>query len=156
MDSCASSHITYQHEDFDPSTFATVKQHLVVGDNRSVPITGRGTVTITNGNRQLTLSNVAFVPTFKCKLISGIALDEAGCEYRAKDGVVTIFDEDGDELFRCERRKGTKEAFALALTSLETWHRRYGHINTTALKKTGDLVVGLEDLEAGRNVQCEA
>ena len=154
LDSCASSLITYQREDFDD--FASVQQHLVVGDNRLVPITGRGTVTIKTGSNSLTLPNVAFVPTFKCKLISGIALDEAGCEYRAKDGVVTIFDEYGGELFRCERRKGTKEAFALALTSLETWHRRFGHINSSAVKKTKALVDGMEDLEMGSTVRCEA
>lgn len=127
-------------------------------------VIGRGTVRkickTTNGVAELVFKNALHAPDLTSNLISINKFDQAGFNVTFGGGVVRFQDPSGREVM-CG--KGTSGMYLLSTfsgtgapsamiaksqlkpTSLEVWHRRFGHASVTAIRNalSKDLVDGL-------------
>jgi hypothetical protein len=93
VDSAASLHYCHERDMFD--AFEPVKgKHVILGDGRRIPVTGRGTLKVTvpvfGGLSAGTLTNVQYTPDMAVNLLSVPSLTSAGLEVRFKDRDCTI------------------------------------------------------------------
>ena len=147
--------ITYQHE--DNITVAGV-------GNIKAQVAGRGTVELLstcNGHTYcLQLKNVLHIPTNRNSLLSLGRWDDAGGSYTCQNGVLTLTSADNKKL--AEGIKGANNLYKMqvkvrkmpqnnssdaeppigqtfevkdANQTWETWHKRYGHVSYSGLRR---------------------
>lgn len=168
IDSGASHHVCSLSgvcEDYTPCSDRTIR----VGDGAAAQVDGVGSVRVEAGQSVLKLTNVLFVPTMMVNLVSLSALYADG--YRVnfdEDGKgCDVVDLQGTRVARAPLRGGlfvieSAKAFvatAAAVSSLDLWHRRMGHVSCDVLKAmvAREAVVGVPPLSgAEADHVCEA
>jgi len=150
LDTGATNHMTGNRDalaSLDESVHGAVR----FGDGSTVQIQGIGVVTIAgkNGEHRV-LTEVYFIPTLRCNIVSLGQLEEAGCHVEIDNGVLKVF----------ERRQAAQQQFGVLIRAVRRnmlyvlklnltvpvcllskmeemawlWHARYGHLNFRALK----------------------
>ena len=89
LDSGATAHMTPDRSVLSGFTPSKRVHHVSMGNGSPEPCLGVGSVTLMVGRKLLKLSNVLLVPALKHNLLSGSALDNAGCSSLGKGGVCT-------------------------------------------------------------------
>ena len=125
---------------------------IIVGDNRDVAVTGRGSVKLrllANGcTNILTLNNVALVPDLGINLVSTGRLESQGLRFITENGVTQVNYK--DELIGVARRKNSnpylyefdlasKDKVLVAKPSKKVswtiWHKRLAHLSGNYMSK---------------------
>jgi transposase InsO family protein len=157
-DSATTSHVANQRETF--TTYRPQSSASVAGvGGTMVVVEGRGTVELESecgGTKYiLELHDVLHIPTNKNNLLSLGRWDAAGSEYKSKGGVMTLITKDGrtvatghkviNNLYKMQVTVRTAkdnapigaQTFAATepLESWETWHKRFGHVSYSGLKR---------------------
>ena len=166
IDSGATAHMTS-----DPRAIFNlkrVKANVFMGDGTPLEIKGRGElkiITNVKGKRQeLTLTNVALVPELQNTLISVTKLMEHDLKiefskkecliYRQNQVIASGVRENNllrlNGSIKTHNDEQEKMQFTKSdETSIETWHRRLGHLGYESIKelKNKSMVIGLEELK---------
>jgi hypothetical protein len=175
-DSGSSSHITKIRSAL--TDYVPLSEHRVLGIGKeSLEALGKGTIELvsTFGNRQIRakFKNVLYVPSASNNLISITRLDKEGGKALMGDGKVTLSVKGGRTIVKGHMTKGLYKLDTQAQlypktqvqtvrerlkTDWMTWHRRYGHIACSGLKRLcqENLVDGLEVDQNSPIVDCEA
>ena len=183
-DTATTSHITHQREAF--SSYTPLGKSSVTGvGGKEAAVIGKGTVelvsTFSGQKFNLLLQNVLHVPGTRNNLISLGRWDAAGGRYVGGKGKITLITQNGQQV-----AQGTKidnnlykmrltlrnshsllsESPTMPLTFIgcepvlnwETWHRRFGHVAYSGLRKLLDkkLVDGLHVDEHSPTPDCIA
>jgi hypothetical protein len=130
--------------------------------SRCGEIHGIGAVALAGKNSDhRVLTEVYYIPSLKCNIVSLGQLEEAGCRVEIDHGILTVFERrrsDTDKLgilIRAERRnrlytlkmKVTLPVCLLSKMDEEAWlwHARYGHLNFRSLCDLGakEMVEGI-------------
>jgi hypothetical protein len=140
----------------------SVRGAVRFGDGSKVEICGIDAVTIAGKNQEhRVLSEVYYIPSLKCNIVSLGQLEEGGCRVEIDKGVMTVLereqtcDKNVGVLIRAER-KNQLSMMQVQITSPVSlmskmedtswlWHARYGHLNFKALHELGarGLVEGM-------------
>jgi hypothetical protein len=160
LDTGATNHMTgcrASLADLDESVRGAVK----FGDGSTVEICGVGAVTMSGKNQEhRVLTEVYFIPSLKCNIVSLGQLEEAGCRVEIDKGVLEVFAPASSGVprpvvIRAERRSRlyimnvnlTSPVCLLSKIEEEAWrwHARFGHLNFRALQSLGSqgMVDGL-------------
>ena len=139
----------------------TIQGAVRFGDGSTVKIQGVGAVTIAGKNQEhRVLTEVYFIPSLRCNIVSLGQLEEAGCRIEIDKGVMVVFDREQPGasrgvVIRAERQnrlyvmKVNLTTPICLLSKIEEeawrWHARFGHLNFRALHDLGvnDMVDGL-------------
>lgn len=130
LDTGATSHMFRDRAFFKQYTQA--KSHddaetISVGDQKNVPVVGRGTLTLKcqlpEGVRTVVLHGALHVPRLGMNLVSLGTLQRKGATFRSTAQGLAI-DMEGEELLRA-----TLSGTLSASGSLRLWHRRLGHLH---------------------------
>ena len=130
----------------------SVRGAVRFGDGSKVEICGIGAVTITGKNQEhRVLSEVYYIPSLKCNILSLGQLEEGGCRVEIDNGVMMVMERQNkgsksrSVLIRAERRNRlyimqVKITSPVCLLSKMDdiswlWHARYGHLNFRALRE---------------------
>ena len=153
LDTGATNHMTGCREAL-ASLDDSVRGAVRFGDGSMVEIHGLGAVTLAGKNSDhRVLTEVYYIPSLKCNIISLGQLEERGCRVEIDRGVMTVFErsKQGTDqlgvLIRAERRNRlytlkVKVASPVCLLSKMDdeawlWHARYGHLNFRSLRDLG-------------------
>ena len=153
LDTGATNHMTGCRSSL-ASLDESVRGSVRFGDGSRVEICGIGAVTITGKNQDhKVLSEVYYIPSLKCNIVSLGQLEEGGCRVEIDDGVMQVFERRQDQnqpravLIKAERRNRlytmkvnlTKPVCLLTKMEEEAWlwHARYGHLNFRSLRELG-------------------
>ncbi len=158
VDSCASEHMCSDRAVF--TSLVRGSSTILLGDNSTLAVEGVGEVRMSwkRSNRKpfdANVTNVHFVPSLKTNLLSVSALLKKGCEVRFdqngchiyRDGEVIGLGKPEGDLFRLELASTT---YALAagqieqVKPLEVWHRRFGHLGVTDVRKLESVTTGMQ------------
>ncbi|KAK9100212.1 hypothetical protein Scep_023642 [Stephania cephalantha] len=144
LDSACSNHMCGNKEFFDELDESMLTE-VKFADDRKLPVKGKGRILIQleNGDHQY-ISDVLYVPTLTCNLLSLGQLLEKGYKVDFKDSHLTVFDSKGmkilksplkNRLFQIEIKIESYPCFK-SIVSDESWlwHLRYGHLNFESLK----------------------
>ena len=146
-----------------------------LGDGRVLKAFGRGRVklkvSVSNCSKSHVLYDVLFVPDLAYNLISVSSIGktndmitvfcESGCEVKTTDGKVVATGTRRGKLYYLDCVDGNHEVVNIketACTTVDDWHRRYGHLSETSLRKLSNegLVDGF-DFDTSRKLSfCEA
>ncbi len=162
LDCGATSHMFCDRSYFTDLTPISEHESISVGDNRDVPVAGRGTVSfrsqLPGGYRTIVLKDALYIPNLAANLVSLGTLQRNGAVFESiENGVkVTL---GGDELFRASfvgisgtlyhistvQIQSVSAYVAAVSPSLRTWHRRMAHLNLEAIRNMirKDMVDGL-------------
>jgi len=140
----------------------TVKGAVRFGDGSKVEICGIGAVTIAGRNQDhRVLSEVYYIPSLKCNIVSLGQLEEGGCRVKIEHGIMKVFErpqqgiQDRGVLIKTERKNRlyimkVKLTTPVCLVSKMNdvawlWHARYGHLNFRSLREPSarKMVVGM-------------
>lgn len=145
----------------------TFRNTVKFGDNSTVSVLGKGTVTFQTKGNSHSVSNVLFVPDLKSNLLSVGQLQEKGYEISIKDGVCRIQDEKlgliaqvkmtANRMFPLYLHHTILSYFAAKLKDTAwLWHLRYGHLSFGGLKtlQQKNMVAGLPKFESPSEI-CE-
>lgn len=148
----ATNHMTGCRESM-ASLDKSVRGAVRFGDGSTVEIHGIGAITIAGRNQEhRVLTEVYFIPSLKCNIVSLGQLEEGGCHVEIDDGILKVFEcrQAGKErgvLIRAERRnrlyimKVNLTSPECLLTKMDgvawLWHARYGHLNFRSLHELG-------------------
>ena len=122
------------------------------GDGSTVEIQGIGAMAIARKNdKHRVLTEVYYIPSLKCNIVSLGQLEEAGCRVEIDIGVMEVFErrqaaqQQLGVLIRAERKnrlyvmKPKLTSPVCLLTKMEDvswlWHARYGHLNFRSLRE---------------------
>ena len=158
LDSAATSHMFYDADHFTQYV-PVVGKSIEVGDGRSLPIAGRGSITfksrLPNGIRTVVLHGVHHVPQLQMNLISLSKLECKGASGSFGGGGIKVV-VGKDELFRMTLLNGfywidravpgTGVAYVTSSSgSLHLWHWCMGHLHLDAIQQLArkDMVDGL-------------
>ena len=159
LDSGASTHVCNTPSLFE--NIKTEKTSVLVGDNREVTVTGRGTVKLREKAddeiNTLVLKNVALVPELGVNLVSTGRLESQGFKIVSEKGVSSIFlndeligcaNRDKNDSFLYEFENFSKESIVesdsreklLVINSSDKddcslWHQRLGHLSGDYMRK---------------------
>ncbi|CAM8938448.1 unnamed protein product [Rhodiola kirilowii] len=124
----------------------TASENVYMGNNNVCKVMGMGSINLklTNG-KLVTLTKVRYVPGLRRNLISLGALDDSGCSYNAKNGVLAVCKNDRQVLTGNKTGSvyildgsyhgGTKEACpAVCEDATVKWHLRLGHMSQKGLE----------------------
>jgi len=161
LDTGATNHMTGCRSSL-ASLDESVRGSVRFGDGSRVEICGIGAVTIAGKNQDhKVLSEVYYIPSLKCNIVSLGQLEEGGCRVEIDDGVMQVFERRQDQnqpravLIKAERRNRlytmkvnlTKPVCLLTKMEEEAWlwHARYGHLNFRSLRELGakEMVEGM-------------
>lgn len=146
LDSAATAHISHNHSLFSNYTPCTDSSVVITGAG-PLPVAGYGTVLVTDPNRSATvaLHGVMHVPTCPVNIVSTTELNQEGGTFTTTKTSATIKAFQGTTLTTHKHYKGIfiLNAFFpsevcyihLANDTLETWHRRFGHVGYDTLKR---------------------
>lgn len=139
----------------------SVRGAMRFGDGSTVEICRVGAVTMAGRNQEhRVLTEVYFIPSLKCNIVSLGQLEEAGCRVEIDKGVLVVLEREQPGVargvvIRAERKnrlylmKVNLTSPVCLLTKMEEeawcWHARYGHLNFRALRDLGvkEMVEGL-------------
>jgi len=149
----------------------TVQGTVRFGDGSTVEIQGLGAVALAGRNNDhRVLTEVYYIPSLKCNIVSLGQLEEGGCRVEIDHGVMTVFErrqKDAERLgvlIRAERRnrlyvmKVNLMAPVCLLTKMGEeawlWHARYGHLNFRSLHDLGaqQMVEGMPLIQRAEQV----
>ena len=160
-DSGSTNHITNRRElfsSYEPTPEATV--HGVGG--KIIQVEGRGTVKLIaqygTRKRTLYLEKVNYIPSNKYNILALGRWDSHGRRYQASNGNLILYDHDDVPVLKGQKINSNIYKFQLSPSdasnetsdkqytfscneskqSWETWHRRFGHVSYTGLKKLLD------------------
>lgn len=173
LDSGCSNHMCGTKEwfiDFDSS----FRQHVKLGDDRRMPVEGKGNLRLEiNGITQV-ISSVYFVPGLRNNLLSVGQLQQKGLRIIIEDDMCEIWHNQQRRLIMHSTMstnkmfvvlatvrgpKGELEANLMQNTvekEEEIWHKRFGHLNHSSLVTLAEkeMVVGLPKISI-EGVVCE-
>jgi transposase InsO family protein len=146
LDTGAMNHMTGNRE--------SVHGAVRFGDGSRVKICGIGAVTITGRNKEhRVLTEVYYIPSLKCNIVSLGQLEEWGCRVEIENGVLQVFErretaqKERGILIRAERRnrlyllKVNLTTPVCLITKMDEdawlWHAWYGHLNFRSLRDLG-------------------
>ena len=158
VDSGCTNHMTYDQELFrelDRSEVSKVK----IGNGEHITVKGKGTVAIESCTGTKLITDVLFVPDIDQNLLSVGQLLEKGFKVIFEDKQCLIKNANDKEVFRIKMRgksfsldliKEEQAAYPIAMSNIETWHKRLGHFHHAAVlsMQRKQLVQGLPHLEA--------
>lgn len=115
------------------------------------------------------LTEVYFIPSLKCNIVSLGQLEEGGCRIKIDDGVLKVFElhqavnQKRGVLIQAERRnrlyimKVNLTSPVCLVTKMDEawlWHARYGHLNFRSLHDLGakDMVEGIPMIRRAEQV----
>jgi hypothetical protein len=153
LDTGATNHMTRNHAALtalDESVHGAVR----FGDGSRVKICGIGAVTVTGRNKEHhVVTEVYYIPSLKCNIVSLEQLEEGGCRVEIENGVLQVFErqeaaqKQRGVLIRAERRnrlyllKVNLTTPVCLITKMDEdawlWHPRYGHLNFRSLRDLG-------------------
>lgn len=153
VDSGASVHLCVNNEWMENISPDCELKEIIVANDTKVPVKCMGDVSLTtkcvNGNFQISVKNVVCVPELATNLLSvaqlikngnTVKFDTKGCQiYNKQEELVATAD-----LIQNVYRLNIDRSACCLLTSGETWHRRFGHINSADLNKMKKAVDGLD------------
>lgn len=160
LDTGATNHMTRSRASL-ASLDESVRGAMRFGDGSTVEICGVDAVTMATRNLEHhVLTEVYFIPSLRCNIISLGQLEEAGCRVEIDKGVLEVFKPIQSEdtrtiVIRVEWRnrlyvmKVNLTSLVCLLTKIEedAWHRhaQFGHLNLRALHDLGakEMVDGL-------------
>ena len=144
-----------------------------VGDDRKLPVLGKGTVALTNVksdiNSTVSLTETLHVPGLKKSLISVSALDDHGCTINFRKGKCEVYpSNDGLVLFSGTKVSDGSQLYQLDLeieteanlvdykhqNDLELMHYRFGHCHDAAIRKLPELTDGLNRISSNQRPFC--
>jgi hypothetical protein len=143
----------------------TIRGAVRFGDGSTVEICGVGAVTMAGRNKEhRVLTEVYYIPSLRCNIVSLGQLEEAGCRVEIDKGVMEVFEREQPGaargiLIRAERKnrlyvmKVNLTSPICLLTKMEQeawrWHARFGHLNFKALRELGSkgMVEGLPQIK---------
>lgn len=145
LDSGASKHMSFRREWF--VEFNESSEFVSLGDDSTCEVKGRGTILIKRSvnNEWLDgkLEDVLYVPSLRKNLFSTGVCTTKGCVLELETNNVRVYRENvliaygikqENNLFRMMFKVTRKtEVNSASLNSLETWHKRLGHINRRSL-----------------------
>lgn len=159
VDSGATTHMCNDETLFtDMNVVNDVK--VSMGDGRVLKAFGRGHVKLNVSNRsEHVLCDVLYVPDLAYNLLSVSSLGkadglitvfcESGCEMKTTEGKVVATGTRSGKLYYLDLNGGKRKegnVMETVCTSVNDWHRRYGHLGETSLKKLSNegLVDGFD------------
>jgi len=171
LDTGATNHMTGCRSalaTLDESVWGAVR----FGDGSTVEIQGLGAIAIAGKNSDhRVLTEVYYIPSLKCNIVSLGQLEEAGCRVEIDHGIMTVFERhqssgnaDLGVLIRAERKnrlyimKVNLTALVCLLSKMDEeawlWHARYGHLNFRSLCDLGSkqMVEGLPVIRRAEQV----
>jgi len=169
LDTGATNHMT-GNRSILVSLDESVRGSVCFGDESMVEICGIGAVTIAGKNQDhKVLSEVYYIPSLKCNIVSLGQLEEGGCRIEIEDGVLQVFERKQADsqralLIRAKRlnrlyiMKVTVTAPICLLTKMSDearlWHARYGHLNFRSLHELGaqEMVEGIPVIRRAEQV----
>lgn len=141
------------------------------GDGSTMEIQGIGVVAISGRNQEHhVLTEVYFIPSLKCNIVSLGQLEEAGCRVEIDNGIMEVFErgqaavKQRGILIRAERKnrlyvmKVKLASPVYLLLRLDEaawlWHARYRHLNFRSLQELGsrEMVEGLPRIRGPEQV----
>ncbi|KAK9736911.1 GAG-pre-integrase domain [Popillia japonica] len=150
LDSGATDHMTPFKEflsDFIEVNLGTV----IAADGNRLKIKGKGKALLDiedeYGGWKIELGNVLYVPQLEDNLVSLSKIEENGSKIIIDEGTAKIVNK--NEIVIVAKKRNllykfeTKEIMrkAAKVTSIDTWHRRFGHVHTEAIKKIPELEI---------------
>ncbi len=152
LDSGASTHACNSSSMFEE--IKPEKTSIIVGDNREVTVTGRGTVKLkvkaNNVVNTLVLNNVALVPELSVNLVSTGRLESHGLKIVCENGKSNILlkntligyairTKENPYLYEFENCESSSEHVYVTNSpnnsSWSLWHRRLGHLSNNYMSK---------------------
>jgi len=146
LDSAATAHIAHNRSLFENYTPCTDNSVVITGAG-SLPVAGYGTVLVTDPDKNATfaLHGVMHVPDCPVNIFSTTELNLEGGTFATTRSTATIRASSGNTLTTTQNYKGIFILPALLPSSvcyihltndsLETWHRRFGHVGYDTLKR---------------------
>ena len=164
LDSGCTSHMTGRQ-----CLFSNIKKgHIMLGlaaDNQSTEVLGKGTVAVTNNERNYDLKETLYVKQLATNLLSvGKITDNGFKVIFEKDKAYII--EKGKPILTAKKKNGlyylpfheTMEENANTATQNETlqWHKKLGHVSNKDLKQIvrDELLRGVK-LDTAAEIECE-
>lgn len=164
LDSGATCHVVVDESML--TEVKSIKDSVIVGDGKEVPILKSGTLTISTEGGVVKLLDVKVAPTFAKNIISTVSLEKAGNKIEMSDGVMTISDSTGKYSVKVSRNNGmlyylTGSPVVGSVHAVETKekmdineaHDKYGHASNVPLKNLAKAI-GIE--LTGDKKPCEA
>lgn len=167
LDTGATNHMTACRESL-ASLDETIKGAVRFGDGSKVEICGIGAVTIAEKNQDhRVLTEVCYIPSLRCNIVSLGQLEEAGCRVEIDHGVMQVFERSQGNLNVLIRAERKRRLYVMQvnltvpvclLTKMDEtawlWHARYGHLNFRSLRDLGvkEMVEGIPLIQRGEQV----
>lgn len=105
------------------------------------------------------LTNVYYIPNLKSNIISLGQATESGCDVRMREAYLTLYDRDGNRLYKVTLRvDGLKYLQHASLgDESSTWHARLVHIGTETMRSMmkKSIVTGIPELSLDKEI-CQA
>lgn len=171
-DSGATDHCYVRREDFTTYSTIPIRHGKAAKRGTQFSIVGIGSVTkilpVEGRLVSMTFTNVLHTPDLSANLISVSRLDSMGCTTTFGGGKFVVRDKNGKSCLEGQMvnrmymvNEGGSAAMAARShekpTTLETWHRRFGHAGITGIKRleTKSLVDGLKITDTTLHGMCE-
>jgi len=170
LDTGATNHMTGRREAL-ASLDESVRGAVRFGDGSTVEIQGIGSVALAGRNDEhRVLTEVYYIPSLKCNIVSLGQLEEAGCRVEIDAGILRVFEQRQAvnqqrgiliQAERCNRLYVMKVKVVTPvclMSRLEEaswlWHARYGHLNSRSLQDLGrkEMVEGIPQIRGVEQV----
>ncbi|KAJ0534950.1 putative RNA-directed DNA polymerase [Helianthus annuus] len=140
MDSGATVHITHRTDWLDNEVKTSNEVPVVIPNDQSIPVEGRGTCTLPNGIR---ISDVLHVPRFRCNLLSVNRLSkDLQCTVTFFPTFCVMQSLSSKRIIGVGKCRGGLYEMDMVgirrkamVTTLDTWHKRLGHASHDKLLK---------------------
>ncbi|KAJ4807357.1 polyprotein [Rhynchospora pubera] len=148
LDSGCSNHMTGYKDQFT-TLDESFKHHVKLGDNKSIQVEGKGTVSVSTTSGMRYLYNVYYIPKLSQNLLSIGQLTENGYSVMFEGSTCIIKDKCSKQTIAKVERAANKlfplemitvkdqVLIAKGLEISDLWHQRYGHLNVSSLKLLG-------------------
>lgn len=134
LDSGASDHMTGEKDWYLPGTYVSASGCITLADGRKTCVKGKGTIVVTSGQHQITLTNVLHVPGLHFNLLSASRLVQ-------DTGLNLIMKQDGTCVLKQENQiielRSQEGGIYSLVSKAEIWHARLGHASVHTLRQLG-------------------
>lgn len=175
LDTGASSHMSFDHDDFISLRDVDEQKEVLFGDKSTAPVEGIGDIVIRalvdGKTRKVTLKNAFYVPQLRRKLISVSSATNRGCTGQILSNKMVI-SKNGQDMVVGIKQSGLyvvqlaeEDSFdfntEVKEDSSQLWHARLGHINSNYITKTAKVTKGLDvnpaikDARTGDIIKCD-
>ena len=168
IDSGASRHMSGESNLFENYIEFSNPINVTLGDERCLKAMGTGNIYINNNddNIRYVLNDVLYVPELSFNLFSvgkcankghNITFNNNGCAVISKSGDVLVNGQKEGDLYYLNVHDNDIYCNIADTSDLELWHRRYGHLGITNLKKlvNSNMVEGFKGTLTGKLDVCE-